>query len=388
METGKEKKNQEALLVLIKTYNKSIRLLKKQIKNGDEVERKKEELLQLEQIKLVLKDSLERLRSKEEKGKKKGSYRAAGHLIDQRLKYNYPRETASQRSLFDSLEESTQKEIQKQGIEVTEIVEGIRLSPPETKIIDCLCKLLHDSSENKDKKAKDYYSGNKGVELVQFAGETSPAPKLAFTLYELSKEYKGGEAPSGKDIEIVRQILQALDDKKFLLSYIETAHKKEGGRIERKIEEFRKLIHIVKISLTEYSRENTELSKKEDTVIILNPIFKRQIDSKFIKYPHDINKRTIIAYGSHNLSEIALRLRDYLIREHSSKRYTPEVYLEKLYYILAEKWMKESRKSKVKQYTEKALETVKALGLLSEYEITQGAAGEQKIVFTLNKEFE
>jgi hypothetical protein len=213
-------------------------------------------------------------------------------------------------------------------------------------------------------------------------------PKLAFTLYELTREYKGGETIGGKDVENVKQILTELDSKRFLLSYVETTRKKDGGRIERKIEDFRKLIHIVKISQTEYSKEDIELSKKEETVILLNPIFRRQIDSKFILYPNDINRRTIIAYGSHNLSDIALRLRDYLMREQVVKRYQPEINLDKLYYLLAEKWMRESRKKKVKEYTEKALETVKALGLLLSYEIKTASTGEPKVVFTLNKDWE
>lgn len=327
---------------------------------------------------------------------KKGKFRRSGHLTDQILKYNYPKDR--QPSLFDSLQSETLKDIEVAGVEVAEIVEGIKLSPSETKVIDSLCKLLHETSQTSDAKKKDYYSGNskpiinpetkKAENIIPYGGQDEIAPKLAFTLYELTREYKGGETIGGKDVENVKQILTELDSKRFLLSYVETTKKKDGGRIERKIEDFRKLIHIVKISQTEYSKEDIELSKKEETVILLNPIFRRQIDSKFILYPNDINRRTIIAYGSHNLSDIALRLRDYLIRELSSKRYQPEINLDKLYYLLAEKWMRESRKKKVKEYTEKALETVKALGLLLSYEIKTASTGEPKVVFNLNKEWE
>jgi len=320
---------------------------------------------------------------------KKGKFKRSGHLTDQMLKYNYPKEKTTQLSIFDILQEGTKKDIEVAGVERNEIVEGIKLSPSETKVIDCLCKLLHENSQTSEPKKEDYYTGNTGYELVQYGGDKNTlAPKLGFTLYELTREYKGGETIGGKDVENVKQILTELDSKRFLLSYVETTRKKDGGRIERKIEDFRKLIHIVKISQTEYNKKDIELSKKEETVILLNPIFRRQIDSKFILYPNDINRRTIIAYGSHNLSDIALRLRDYLIRELSSKRYHPEINLDKLYYQLAEKWMGESRKKKVKEYTEKALETVKALGLLLSYEIKTASTGEPKVVFTLNKDWE
>ena len=321
--------------------------------------------------------------------KKVGKFKRSAHLTDQILKYDYPNR---QPSLFDSLQDGSKKEIEKAGVEIKQIVEGIKLSPSETKIIDCLCKLLHENSQNTEPSKDDYYSGNEDFDLIPYGGEqgdkNTPAPKLAFTLYELALEYKGGEYVSGKDIDNVKAILQDLDSKKFLLSYVETTKKKDGGRIERKIEDFRKLISIVKISQTEFNNQDIELSKKEDTIIMLNPIFRRQIDSKFILYPNDINRRTIIAYGSHNLSDIALRLRDYLMRERSSKRYTPEINLDKLYYLLAEKWMKESRKKKVKEYTDRAIETVTALGLLTSHEIVTGASGEPKIIFTINKKWE
>lgn len=325
--------------------------------------------------------------AKPDERENKGKFKRSGHLTDQILKYNYPKDR--QPSLFDNLQSETLKDIEIAGVEISKLVEGIQLSPSEIKVIDCLCKLLHETSQTSDAKKEDYYSGNIGYELVEYGGNKNTiAPKLAFTLYELTREYKGGETIGGKDVENVKQILTELDSKRFLLSYVETTKKKDGGRIERKIEDFRKLIHIVKISQTEYSKENIELSKKEETVIVLNPIFRGQIDSKFILYPNDINRRTIIAYGSHNLSEIALRLRDYLIRELSSKRYQPEINLDKLYYLLAEKWMRESRKKKVKEYTEKALETVKAMGLLLSYDIKTASTGEPKVVFYLNKEWE
>jgi hypothetical protein len=321
---------------------------------------------------------------------RKGKFKRSGHLTDQMLKYTYPRDTKNQLSIFDSLEEATKKAIEKVGgIEVTEIVEGIKLSPSETKVIDCLCKLLHENSQTFEPKKEDYYSGNKGFELMNFGGDKeTQAPKLGFTLYELTKEYKGGEYPSGKDLENVKQILTELENKRFLLSYVETLTTKGGGRIENKIEDFKKLIHIKKLSQTEFNKEDIEVSKTEETIIVLNPIFRRQIDSKFIIYPNDINKRTIIAYGSHNLSDIALRLRDYLMRELSSKHYTPEINLDKLFYLLAEKWMREHRKTKVKKSVDKALETIKNLGLLESYEIKTGATGEPKIIFNLNKDWE
>ena len=285
---------------------------------------------------------------------RKGKYKRSGHLTDQMLKYNYPEN--KQPSLFDSLEAKTKESISTNGIESAELSIGIKLTPSEHKITDCLSKLLHQNSETSDVQNKNYYSGNDGFDIILYGNEKAPAPKLSFTLYELTREYKGGGNVSGKDVENVKKILTDLDNKRFLLIYKETTLTDKGGRIERKIEEYQKLVSISKESLTEFSKENVEINKQQEIKVSLNPIFRRQIDSKFINYPNDINKRTIEAYGSHNLSEMALRLRDYLIREHSSKRYSPEIDLERLYYLLAEKWMNESRKKRVKENTEKAID--------------------------------
>jgi hypothetical protein len=318
----------------------------------------------------------------------KGKFKRSGHLTDQILKYTYPKDNSSQLSLWDALKDGTKTDIEVAGAEVTEVVEGIKLTPSETKVIDSLCKLLHENSQTLEPKKEGYYSGNLNPELVEYGDGKTSAPKLAFTLYELTKEYKGGEVIGGKDVDNVKQILTELNSKQFLIRYTETTKSKRGEWIKKEYEAFRRLIDVDRATLS-YGVGNIEHYKKTETVILLNPIFRRQIDSKFILYPNDINKRTIIAYGSHNVSDIALRLRDYLMRELSSKRFTPEINLDKLYYLLAEKWMRESRKKKVKEYTEKALEVVTGLGLLESYKIvTAKTTVEPKVVFTLNKDFE
>lgn len=348
-----------------------------------QIESKKEELANKE------KNFNKREKAIEKAESKKGKFKRSGHLTDQLLKYDYPKGKSSQLSIFDALMDGTKLEIKKKGIEITEIVEGIKLSPTETRIIDCLCKLLHENSQTYKAKEEDYYSGNIGYEMVEYGGDKSTkAPKLAFTLYELTKEYKGGEYVSGSDIYNVKLILQGLNNKYFLLSYVETTRNQKGGRIERKIEDFKKLIHILKISETEFSNKDIELSKKETIIILLNPIFRRQIDSKFILYPDDIILRTKIAYGNWDIPQSTIKLRDYLMRELSSKRFTPEITQDKLYFLLAEKWMKESRKKKVKEFTDKAIETVITLGLLESFEIIIGVNGEAKIIFKINKSWE
>jgi len=321
---------------------------------------------------------------------RKGKFRKSGHLVDEQLKYNYPKDENSQLTLWGQLLPETVKSIELYPeVEAENIVEGIRLTPAEDRVVDCLCKLLDKKSQNIDPKKKDtYFTGNSETRIVNNYGpDPTLAPGLAFTLYELTKEYKGGEVIGGKDTTNVMSILTTLDTRKYLIRHTEKRfNKATGDWKKREIEGFQKLIDILKVTATT-GQGDREDSKETDFLILLNPIFRGQIDTKFILYPEDIHKRTMIAYGSWNLSDIALRLRDYLVREISSKRYKHTIYLDRLYYIVAEKWMKESRKGKVKEYLQKAIDTCEALGIIESYETKTGATGEPLIVFHLNKDW-
>ena len=336
------------------------------------LERKRGKAMETPEYSLIIEENyLEALRKIYEerlKGNKIGNYKVAGHLIDQRLKYAFP--TDNLPSIFDELKEATIEDMIDYGVEV----EGIRLTATETKIVDCLCKLLDES------RASTKYNESSSTELAE-----NVVPKLFFTLYELTKEYKGGESVSGKDVANVKTILEELSYKSFLIRYKEvTTNIKTKEKTIKEYEQVRSLINIDKATLTK-EKEGVEHYKKVETVVNLHPIFLKQIDSKFILYPNDINKRTIVAYGSHNVSDMTLRLRDYLMREISSKRKKSEIGLEKLYYLLNEKWMNESRKKRVKEGTEKAIETVKNMELITSHEITTNVKGEAKVVFHLNK---
>jgi hypothetical protein len=349
---------------------------------------KKMGLLTDEQFDLPIPQLIELLKKKPELYSKQGTFKISGHLIDQTLKYNKPKKKKP--SLFDTLSQGTRDEIERVGVEVGDVMEGINLSASERKLIECICKLLHENSQNLNPKEEDYYTGNSSPSIVPFGEnkELTPAPGLTFTLYELSREYIGGEYVGGKDIENVKKILTGLGKKQFLLKYKETWKKKDGGRIEKSIEGYQKIIHIVKMREAEYSPGGVEMSKREEVEITLHPIFRRQIENKFLVYPNNINKRTAIAYGSPNVSKATLRLRDYLAREIANKRYHREITLDNLYYLLAGEEMKQSRKTKVKKDTEKAIEAVKALGIIKSYEIAPGATGELIVYFTLNKGWE
>lgn len=317
--------------------------------------------------------------------KKPGTHRAAGHLFDQMLK---PATPIIQGKLFGELDESIKAKIENHGIEVKHVVQGVQLSATERKVVGCLIKILHHrSSENN-------YLGNSDGKVVtdiiikhgdKKITEEQLSPELIFTLYELAKEYNGGKAPSGKEIDNIKEVLRGLDSRNFLFSYTETI---DSGKTKtvRKVEDYKKLIHIIKLSETTFE-DDIETSNREETIIQLNPIFRNQIDTKFIEIPDDLNKRLQIAARGSKISEVTSRLVDYLLRGTSTKGGKNEIYLETLYNTLAAKWMQESRKKKVRTETDKAVEICKRLGLLKEWTEVQGKNGELKAVFSVNRDW-
>ena len=108
--------------------------------------------------------------------------------------------------------------------------------------------------------------------------------------------------------------------------------------------------------------------KRGELIIALNPLLTDQINSKYVEYPSDINKRTVIAAGGHRLvTESMIALRDYMLRELSARRFQSEINEEKLFLILKlEKYLKSKRKKLIQQRVEDAIQFAKNLGLVED----------------------
>jgi hypothetical protein len=324
--------------------------------------------------------------------KPKGNFKHSQHLVNETLKYDYPPDSKGQISLWDILEEKTKKKITEKAeiteVERSQIVEGIRLTASENKSVLILSKFNHEKSQNIAPEKDNYLTGNLTPKVVPYAGGIAKAPQLAVTLYEFTKEYMGGDkTPSGQDIENVANILYGLAQKNFLLRYKEENHKKGGGKTVIEIDEFHQILRLPDFRMSDYDKEGVELSKTKDILIVLHPIFNRQMDTNYILYPNDIIKRTAIAFGNSKVSEATIRLRDMLMLYKKNKTYTANIKLDRLYYKLAEKEMKGRKKGRAKDYTNKAMETMINLGLLKSYNIEPAKTGDTKVVFKINKDF-
>lgn len=324
--------------------------------------------------------------------------RHSGHFVDQKLKCSDLKDC----NFLKTLSGETQQKIHLCAL--TNIrAEGIRLTPPQDKLLNAILKLLHDKSENRNIESEQFYAGNAGKEMVPYGGKGQIARSSVIRIIpsELYKAYMDSSDYSGADIKFIKNLLSNTEQQKFLIIYerrreLKNEKGKKEIRIDR-IEDFQSLFKIIRFfeGLTEEEAENLDngnellRDKKGELVIALNPLLTDQINSKYVEYPSDINKRTVIAAGGHKfVTESMLALRDYMLRELSARRFHSEINEEKLFLVLKlENYIKSRRRKIIQQRAEDAIQVIKNLGLLEDYERVIGAAGQWKYIFHLNSKF-
>src|SRR5262249_19887245 len=121
-----------------------------------------------------------------------------------------------------------------------------------------------------------------------------------------------------------------------------------------------------------------------------NPIFTDQIDTKFIEFPEDTNRRLVIAAGGHRKVTASMQiLMEYALREISAKRCKLEINEENLPKILGlENEIKQRKSKKIRERVKKDIEAITNLGLILHSELIPNSTGGKKWVFILNKEYE
>jgi hypothetical protein len=332
------------------------------------------------------------------KPKKTPKYRQSGHLVDEKLKY-LP--SNSQSSLFDIISPETRQKIEESELQVK--AEGIKLTPPESKLIHALNRILHEKSLNtKNSRGENFYEGNVPSEVVPYgAGMQAKAVVIKFRPSELYKAYIGHDEYSGHDIQFVNNTLHKVESKKVLMKYdrIKKVIKdKKTETLTDRIEDFQSLIRIISF-IPDLTDEEKDLLDRGDTsireakgeiIIALNPIFTDQIDTKFIEFPVDTNRRLVIAAGGHNkVTSSMMTLMEWMLREISNKRYKAELNEEKLPFVLGlDKYVKQGRKKILQERIAKDIEAITNMGIILQSEKVPNSTGGFKWVFHLNKDYE
>lgn len=331
------------------------------------------------------------------KPKKIPKYRQSGHLVDEKLKYS---KSSQPSDIFDLLSPETKQKIEDSEIEVK--AEGIKLTPPENKMVHALNRILHEKSQTKNPKSDDFYGGNAQPQQVPYGqNQEQKAAVIKCKLSELIKAYMGKDTYSGADVSFISQTLYQLEAKKVLIRYERKKRIKNGSKEEvltDRIEDFQSLIKIIIFmpNLTSEEKErldsgdNSIRNSKGEIVIALNPIFTDQIDTKFIEFPIDTNRRLVIAAGGHNKVTSSMQtLMEYMARELSAKRYKTEINEETLFYVLGlEKYVKQNRKKLLQERIKKDVHVMKNMGIVLEAEKKPNSTGGVKWIFHLNKDYE
>lgn len=313
--------------------------------------------------------------------KRSPKYRQSGHLVDQKL--------------------NRKSEILVKELGVERKVEGIRLSVSESNLVHALNAILHSKSEHKNPNSENFYMGNCQPDIVQYGELKQKCARLRFKPSELYKAYTNNDDYTGAEITFINKTLLELANKKVLIKYDSKRKVIKNGKEEiltNRIEVMQSLISIVTFIPNLTDEEVKKLNKGDEKLkfersvieIALNPIFTDQIDTKFIEFPVDLNKRLMIAAGGHTkVTASTQALVEWLMRDLSAKRYKTEINEENLPNILGlEKYVKQNRKKIIKERIEQDVQTMISLGLVLKIEKQPNSTGGLKWVFYLNKDYD
>jgi hypothetical protein len=295
--------------------------------------------------------------------------------------------------LFSELLEETREALQGESVSTDiQLFSGVNLTASEMKIQDVFSILLYQQSQTEDPNKQGYYTGVKPEHTSSYlGGDRAISPGIELSYYAIAKEFTGKKNPSGKDLENVKEILQALGKKQFLFKYTEeytyTKGAKKGEKIYKHREGYRPLFYIDPLYLT----KTIDGEKIAETFIVnLHPIYRQQIEGKFILQPLDILQQLTLANGSPTIPLATLRLKEYLFSIIAGKpRPYPEhkIGARKLYEKLEPKLMQVPRLAKAKENTTRAIETLVTMEIIDRYELGKNKVGEDQYFFYLNKNY-
>lgn len=359
----------------------------------------KEVILKFENNRLLSRKEIVALIEEIRKPKKTQKYRHSGHLVDQKLKYSDGH--SPQANMLENLSIELKQEIKESKIEIK--AEGIKLTPPENKLIHALNRILYEKSQNtRDPKKGNFYEGNGPSQIVPYGEDLqAKAVVLKFKPAELYKAYIGHDRYSSHDMDFINATLRQIESKKVLIKYDrikKVIKNKKTETLTDRIEYFESLIKIILFTPDLTNEEKARLDKgdmsireiKGEMIIGLNPIFTDQIDTKFIEFPVDTNRRLVIAAGGHKkVTSSMMTLMEWALREISAKRYRSEINEEKLPYLLGlEMYVKQNRKKRLQERISKDIDAIINMGIILKSERLQNATGGFKWVFHLNEDYE
>lgn len=324
-------------------------------------------------------------REEQEDLRGKNKFKFAGHIADMQLYFRKP----GQLSLFDSIQNVELKnEIKKITKEET-IIEGIKLSVVEDRLLNAIFKIVDRQIQNN---------------ALAYEGDAPVLDVPLYTLYEAYELQKIKKARypdySGGDIDTVKNALFSLEGRRFLIRYVRREIDKKGENTNTIIERYEALIQVAKIytdlsdkEVNQHLIDDITNDRKGRIKIGLNPILLDQIDTKCILLPKNINTAIIIANdGKKRVSDCVPVFIKYLLRQLPISKKRKDEFFEINYSHLVaqlglEKELSEGRKQRIENRIEEAIKIARNMNILLEVKEKTGAEEQRKFCFRLNYDY-
>ena len=201
------------------------------------------------------------------------------------------------------------------------------------------------------------------------------------SLSYMARMLNGERRIGGKDVEKLREQLENLEKIKFVTEY---SNGKRTVRVEERLFGITKQISVL----------NNGETKWVYCEMYVNPIFVYELNDKFAQVPHDIFTRFNYAESNNRMFYVLFFL---LIekRGHVMKHSDDCAYAETKRSILSrvgENYYRNingggQRKKRLQTDMDKAVNSLKTIGLITDYREETNNAGETKCVFLLNPDF-
>lgn len=272
---------------------------------------------------------------------------------------------------------------------------GENATPEEIQILEALYILLHDKSERKNADSPDFYAGDADSQTHDVRGfidgkklpvqlPAQRAPNLYFSLYELAKAMKGGP-PTGRDYTSTEKQLNALAQRRVLVSYSQKGKDRKGRDVTVNILTNEPL--ILSLSKADVTRDANGRTVTRYAAK-LHPVFRHEIGKPggFITYPRDGLRRMQAAWGETRMPNCLYKLRELITAD--QHRGYKEMTLDKLFPIIdLDGYVKRRKRAQAVNLLKRSAECLQRAGLLNSWKITDAATGGQKVVFDINKDF-
>lgn len=315
--------------------------------------------------------------------------KAGMHLEQQKFGHRPP---AKQPGLFESLLDTTQKDVIKEGIEVI----GLDITESQARALEAIQKLFTET---------DYRGNLKGRNIdAKEWWFTGYLPALEFTTVQYLEAYglkkvktdRGKEEYNGLERADALKALIDLAKNNFLFTYKRHYWIEVKGKKEEQVERIETIAPLIKIirgweGLTKYEDkmldqgQSTQATDEKLKAIAIEPapIVVQDIHSYFILKPADWRQEIAFKYPwPDKPSKFTFRFIEWLMLQAEQKRRKRQPLIieenieEIAYHLRLDSYIKTRQTKRIRQIVNKAYRIAKELGYLKSYETIQGKTKE------------